>query len=158
MHHGDEDEAEIRDHVLRTWEAWGRGDARAYAALFAPEVDYVAFDGSIARGRAEVERSHAELFASVLRGTCLRGEITDVRRLGAEAAVAHAIGGAVWPWQRGVSAERLSRQTYVLVREGEGWTIAAFHNTRVRPTPPPGSLGFKLFAWFVALRLRLAGR
>jgi len=155
--HTSDDEAEIRAHVLRTWEAWGRGDGRAYAALFAPEVDYVAFDGSIARGRDEVERSHAQLFATVLRGTSLRGEITDVRRLGADVAVAHAIGAAVWPWQRGVPADRLSRQTYVLVRDGAGWTITAFHNTRVRPTPPPGSLGFKIFAWIVALRLRLRG-
>lgn len=152
MRTGDDD---IRDHVTRSWAAWGRGDARGYAALFAPDIDYVAFDGSHAHGRAEVERSHAELFATVLRGTCLRGEITDVRRLGPDVALVHALGAAVWPWQRGLPPDRLSRQTYVLVRDGAGWTITAFHNTRVRPTPPPGSLGFKLFAWVVALRLRL---
>ncbi|PCC74614.1 conserved hypothetical protein [Nannocystis exedens] len=151
------DEAEIREHLRATFEAWSRGDARAFAALFAPEVDYVMFDGSLARGRAEVERGHAELFATVLRGTCLRGEVTDVRRIAEGVAVAHAIGGAVWPWQREIPADRLSRQTYVLVRAGAGWTITAFHNTRVRPLPPPGSLGFKLFAWFVRLRLRLRG-
>ncbi|WP_434427067.1 SgcJ/EcaC family oxidoreductase [Nannocystis pusilla] len=151
------DEAAIRGHVLATFEAWSRGDARAFAALFAPEVDYVTFDGGLARGRAEVERAHAALFATVLRGTSLRGEVTAVRRIGDDAAVAHAIGGAVWPWQRGIPADRLSRQTYVLVRAGEGWTITAFHNTRVRPLPPPESLAFKLFAWFVRLRLRLRG-
>ncbi|WAS90088.1 SgcJ/EcaC family oxidoreductase [Nannocystis punicea] len=152
-----DDARDIREHVLRTWEAWGRGDARAYAALFAPEVDYVAFDGSIARGREEVERGHAALFSTVLRATALRGEVEDVRLVGADAAVAHALGAVVWPWQQGLPPDRLSRQTYVLVRAGEGWTIAAFHNTRVRPVPPPGSPGFKVFAWFVRLRLRLHG-
>jgi uncharacterized protein (TIGR02246 family) len=156
--HTTEDEAAVRAHVLRTWDAWNRSDARAYAALFAVDVDYVAFDGTCLRGRAATESSHAQLFASVLRATRLRGEVEDVRFVAPGVAVAHALGGAVWPWQRGVPGDRLSRQTYVLVRAGDGWTITAFHNTRVRPVPAPGSLGFRLFSWFVGLRLALTRR
>lgn len=145
----------MRAHVLRTWDAWTRNDARAYAALFAADVDYVAFDGSIVRGRAANAALHAGLFTSVLRATALRGQIEDVRFVAPGVAVAHAVGAVVWPWQPGLPADRLSRQTYVLVREGAGWTITAFHNTRVRPTPAPNSLAFRLFDWFIGLRLTL---
>lgn len=151
------DEAAIRAHVRCTWEAWGQSDARAYAALFAEDVDYVAFDGSCVRGRAAVEESHAELFSTVLRATALRGEIEDVRFISPDVAVAHAWGAALWPWQQGFPRDRLSRQTYVLVRAGAGWTITAFHNTRIRPAPAPSSLGFRLFNWFVGVRLALGG-
>lgn len=153
-----DDEAAVRAHVLRTWDAWNRNDARAYAALFAADVDYVAFDGTCLRGRAANEASHAALFATVLRATRLRGEVEDVRFVTPDVAVAHALGGAVWPWQRGMPRDRLSRQTYVLVRVDDGWTITAFHNTRVQPAPAPGSLGFRLFSWFIGLRLALTRR
>lgn len=151
------DEAAVRAHVERTWAAWGRGDAATYAGLFATDVDYVTFDGTHVRGRAATEQAHAELFATVLRGTRLRGEITRVRLVSGDVAVVIAVGGALWPWQREIARGRLSLQTYVLVRVADGWTITAFHNTRVQPTPRPGSPGFRLFNAFVSLRLRLAG-
>ncbi len=150
-----DDEAAVRAHVLRTWDAWNRNDARAYGALFAAGSDYVAFDGSVQRGRAAIEAVHAGLFNSVLRATVLRGEVEGVRFVAPGVAVVLALGAAVWPWQRGLPADRLSRQTYVLVRAGAGWTITAFHNTRVRPMPAADSPGFRLFSWFVGLRLAL---
>jgi len=149
------DEAAVRAHVLRSWEAWDRNDARAYAALYAEDADYVAFDGSCTRGRAAIEESHAALFSTVLRATVIRGEVEEVRFLTPDVAVTHGVGSTAWPWQKGKPRERLSRQTYVLVREGSGWTISAFHNTRVQSMPAPASLGFRLFNWFVGLRLAL---
>lgn len=151
------DEQAVRGQVQASWAAWDAGDAEAYGACFAADVDYVAFDGQVVRGRAAVVDGHALLFATVLRRTRLRGEIEAVRFVSGDVAVVHAWGGAVWPWQRGVPADRLSRQTYVVVRAGVGWSITAFHNTRVRPTPAPDSLGFRMFAWVVRLRLRLGG-
>jgi len=151
------DEQAVRAQVQASWAAWGANDAEAYGRCFAEDVDYVAFDGSVVRGRDAVVAGHALLFASVLRRTALRGEIEAVRFVTGDVAVVQASGGAVWPWQRGVPADRLSRQTYVVVRAGAGWSITAFHNTRVRPTPAPGSLGFRVFAWVVGLRLRLGG-
>ena len=47
------------DDAQRSWDAWTRNDARAFAALFAEHVDYVAFDGSHTLGRAAVEQAHA---------------------------------------------------------------------------------------------------
>lgn len=152
------DEAAVRAHVLRSWDAWNRGDARAYAAMFSEDSDYVAFDGGCLRGRAANEALHATLFTTVLRATEVRGEVEDVRFVAPGVAVAHAVGVVAWPWQQGLPKDRLSRQTYVLVRRGEGWTICAFHNTRVQPTPDPNSWGFRLFNWFIGLRLALLRR
>jgi uncharacterized protein (TIGR02246 family) len=130
-----EDEQAIRGLMSRTYDAWASADARAYAEAFTEDSDYVAFDGTRCRGRAENEALHASLFGTVLKGTRLQGAVESVRFLTREVAVAHATGSVVWPWQKQASRRRLSRQTLVLVKRDGSWRIAAFHNTRVRPSP-----------------------
>ena len=55
----------------RMCHAWTDGDAQAYGACFTDDCDYVAFDGTRARGREAVVESHDKLFRGVLVGTCL---------------------------------------------------------------------------------------
>lgn len=139
-------------------EAWDRGDARAYAAAFTEDSDYVVFDGTRLRGRAAQEEAHRVLFASFLQGTRLVGEVEGVRALTPEVVVVHGSGAIVMPWQRRAARGRLSRQTYVLVKRGGQWAIAAFHNTRVRPLPPVrmDSTIVRLYRAYVRLRMALA--
>lgn len=149
------DEAAIRRMFEALCEAWAREGARAVDAFYTPDSDYVTFDGSWLRGREANRRTHEELFAGVLAGTRLVGEVEGVRFLGPDAAVVVSTGAVLWPWQRTAPADRRSRQTLVVVRGDDGrWRVASFQNTRVRPLPPAGSLSMRLFA--AVMRLRLA--
>lgn len=152
------DEATIRALVHEIYDAWARNDARAYASYFEDDSDYVPFDGTRLHGREANEESHRQLFATVLAGTRLEGEVESVRFITPDVAVVHATGSVVWPWHRGVPKRRLSRQTMVFVRRGGTWRATAFHNTRVRPVPPlkPGGAIVRGFRLWVRLRTALA--
>lgn len=128
------DEAQIRalmDQLVANWDA---GDADAYAALFSDDAVYVGYDGIRQEGRTGIAGMHALLFAGVLRGSRLVGtRIEDIRAIGPDAAVLRAVGTVVLRWQRRPARRRLSRQTLVAQRTGDGWRFVAFHNGRVRP-------------------------
>ncbi|WP_437675490.1 SgcJ/EcaC family oxidoreductase [Sorangium sp. So ce131] len=150
------DEAAIRRMFEALCEAWAREGASAVDAFYTPDSDYVTFDGSWLRGREANRRVHEELFAGVLAGTRLVGEIEGVRFLGPDAAVVVSTGAVLWPWQRTAPAARRSRQTVVVVRGDDGrWRVASFQNTRVRPLPPSDSLSMRLFAAVQRFRLAL---
>ncbi|WP_113700759.1 SgcJ/EcaC family oxidoreductase [Nonomuraea lactucae] len=57
--------------LLRLNAAWNDGDAAAYAAQFTPDASYVAFNGDVVHGRAEIEKAHRFLFEGPLRGSRL---------------------------------------------------------------------------------------
>jgi uncharacterized protein (TIGR02246 family) len=128
------DEARIRalmDQLVANWDA---GDADAYAALFSDDAVYVGYDGIRQEGRTGIAGMHVLLFAGVLRGSRLVGtRIEDIRAIGPDAAVLRAVGTVVLRWQRRPARRRLSRQTLVAQRTGDGWRFVAFQNGRVRP-------------------------
>jgi uncharacterized protein (TIGR02246 family) len=153
--HEDTDRTDIRHAVDAAYQAWGRGDAVAYAAFFTEDSDYVAFDGTHLRGRAANAELHAKLFEGVLRGTRIVGEVDDIRFLGPDVAVVHTHGAVLFPWQQTAPRARASIQTMIAVRTPEGWRFSAFHNTRVRPLPQDGWF-VRAFAWFVRMRTAAA--
>jgi uncharacterized protein (TIGR02246 family) len=147
--------AELRATVDHMYRAWDRNDAAAYAAFFTDDSDYVAFDGTRLRGRAANEALHARLFAGVLRGTRIVGEVDDIRVLTPDVALLHTHGAVLFPWQDRAPRSRASIQTMVAVRTQDGWRFSAFHNTRVRPIPQDG-WWVRAFAWFVRMRTAAA--
>lgn len=155
----DGDETAVRALLSQMNEAWERGDARAYGALFTEDADYVVFDGARLRGRAENAALHQQLFDTILGGTRLRGEVESVAFVSEDVAIVHSSGGVLWPWQREINVRASSRQTLVLVKHDGRWRIRAFQNTRIRPVPPltPGSLLVRLFQAWVRLRVALSG-
>jgi uncharacterized protein (TIGR02246 family) len=112
-------------HLLlaRLYDAWARGDGEGYAACFAPESDYITFNGVHLRGRAENAKLHGALFRSVLKGTKLSAEIESLELLSSGVALVHTVG----------SGRKKSYQTYVLVKSDTEWLIRSFQNTRVQP-------------------------
>jgi len=127
------DADEIRGLYLATMDGWNRGSGEAFAAPFAEEVDFVAFDGTRFRGRDELVRFHDPLFKTHLKGTRLVGDVTDIRFIGPDVAVLHARGGTVLRGKREPAPERDSLQTLVATRRDGRWQFVAFQNTRVRP-------------------------
>jgi uncharacterized protein (TIGR02246 family) len=127
------DEAKIRALFDDLLDDWGKGDGGAYGSRFTEDADYVAFDGTRTRGRAEISASHQQLFDRFLKGTRLAGCILSIKFPSPDVAIVHATGGTIMRGKTKPSPERGSIQTLVAVREGTGWQFAAFHNSRVRP-------------------------
>lgn len=123
----------LRALYVAMMEGWNRGSGEAFAAPFAEEADFIAFDGTRFRRRDELVRFHDPLFKTHLRGTRLVGDVTDVRFLGSGVAVVHAFGGTVPRGKRAPAPERDSLQTLVAVKRADRWQLVAFQNTRVRP-------------------------
>jgi uncharacterized protein (TIGR02246 family) len=167
------DANDIRGLYLATMDGWNRGSGEAFAAPFADELDFVAFDGTRFRGRAELIRFHDPLFKTHLKGTRLVGDVTDIRFLapasaeasarsrrssqqieasegGPDVAVVHAYGGTVLRGKREAAPERDSVQTLVAVKSDGRWRFVAFQNTRVRPIGRNvlGTLCWLIGDWF----------
>jgi uncharacterized protein (TIGR02246 family) len=132
------DDEDIRALWVRACDAWAHGDARAYGETFTPDVDYVPYDGSLTRGRQAVVDSHDRLFRGVLAGSALVGEVESIRYAHPDVAIVHTMGSVLMPWRSKLPKRRVSRQTVVAVRTGDGWRFTALHNTRVRPVRVPG--------------------
>jgi uncharacterized protein (TIGR02246 family) len=127
------DAEDVRALYLAVMDGWNRGSAAAFAAPFADEADFIAFDGTRFHGRDDLVRFHEPLFGTHLRGTRLTGDVTDIRFLSADMAVMHARGGTVLRGKRDPAPERDSIQTLAAVRRDGRWQLVAFQNTRVRP-------------------------
>ena len=127
---------DVRTTLSRLAGAWGEGDPDRYAALFAEDADYTAFDGTRMVGRQAIADGHRALFAGIMRDSRMTMRPPDIRFVAPDVAVACALGGIIMSWQRRrtrPSAKRLSAVTFVLVRLGDEWPVTAFQNTRFRP-------------------------
>jgi uncharacterized protein (TIGR02246 family) len=130
------DESAVRALYQQLMDGWNKGSGDAFAAAFTEDGDLVAFDGTHFEGREEIAPFHQQLFEKWLKGSRLVGEVKDVRFLGPDVAVMHAVGSTIMRGKSEASPERDSIQTLVAVREAGEWRLAAFQNTRVRPMGP----------------------
>jgi uncharacterized protein (TIGR02246 family) len=127
------DETEIRALHRRSLEGWNQGNGAAFAAPFSTDADFIAFDGSLLHGRAQIAQVHQELFDKWLKGSRLVVEQTTVRFLRDDVAVVLTVGACVMRGKSRPAPERDSIQTQVAVREPSGWSFVSFQNTRIRP-------------------------
>jgi uncharacterized protein (TIGR02246 family) len=112
-------------------EAWNAGDAAAFAAPFVVDADFVAFEGTHLHGHDEILAFHRQLFATVLRGSRLTGEVKFVRRIGPGLAVIHSTVQVILPGGTSPSPSRDSMQ-FTVVREELGqWRGVSLMNARV---------------------------
>lgn len=117
--------------------AWNRGDAAGYASLFTGDADFVAWNGLGGRGRQAIEDGHRPLFAGPLAGSrmALVGDAADaappesLRFLRPDVAVMVIPSSVVRAGEEAGPVHE-SVQTFVLVKNGDGWRVAAFQNTR----------------------------
>jgi uncharacterized protein (TIGR02246 family) len=118
-----DDKNSIHLLLARLYDAWACGDGAGYAACFTQKSDYITFNGTHLRGRAENAELHGALFRSVLKGTKLSAEIESIELLSSGVALVHTVG----------SGRKKSYQTYVLVKSDGEWLIRSFQNTRCQP-------------------------
>jgi len=132
------DEHEIHTLLANLLDDWGRGDGAAYGSRFTEDVDYVAFDGSITRGRQAVVDSHQALFDKWMKGTRLVGQIDSIRFLdeAGDVALVHAAGSTILAGETRPRRSRDSIQTLVAVKQAGAWRFTAFHNGRILRRKP----------------------
>ena len=132
------EEQAVRRVVADFAEAINRGDAKAFAALFAEDADFVVITGKYLKGRNEIVTYHARLFTDEFQGSHLDVTSVAVRFLRTDVAVARV---ATKRTENGGKEMRTSFPMFVLTKQGESWLIAAVQNTLTSgpPVPPVGT-------------------
>jgi uncharacterized protein (TIGR02246 family) len=115
-------------------EAWNRADGRGFAAAFTEDADFVNILGIGVRTQAAIAAGHQQIFDTIYRGSHASFAIATSRLVADGVAVAHVSATLDAPGgPRPGTSHALA--TAVLTRGGDGWRIAAFHNTLVAPLP-----------------------
>lgn len=134
---GDAADAAIKQ-VLETYtEAWNRYDSHALAMLFTEDCDYVIVNGGNTHGREALETVFARNFNSNLKSSTRTDSIRRMRFLTPDIASLDDY------WVLNVPGTDQPRRegyyTWILVRQGGHWLIAAHHAAQfIMPEPAPG--------------------
>jgi uncharacterized protein (TIGR02246 family) len=130
MQQQDHDETTIKDVITQMIDAWNRGDAHGFAAPFAEDADFIAFEGTHLSGRREILEFHQPLFDTSLKGTRLEGGVKFVRFIDPHLALMHAWATTTLPGQTNASSSRDSMQLFVMTRHDGTWQCDAMLNAR----------------------------
>src|SRR5262249_48182861 len=112
---------------------WNEGNGEEFAAPFADDADFIAFEGTHLEGRRHIAAFHQELFDSVVQGMHLEGSARFVRFVSPVLAVVHGTAGTVLPGQYKPSVSRDSMQLFVATKHGDRWSVDAVLNARRLP-------------------------
>ena len=113
-------EAAVRKTAAAFVAAFNKGDARAVAAFWTAEGEYVGPEGNTVRGRAAIEKAYAEFFKKNPKPN-LEVRIDTVRLLGARSALEE---GTLRLRRPGDKEAGESRYSVLHVREADGWRMA----------------------------------
>ena len=126
----------INDLAARLELAWNQHDARAFAATFAEDADFTNVFGVALHGRAAIERSHANIFATMFKDSAITATVSHIRVIRPDVATvdlhwdmtgARDVRGNASPDRRGL-------MNLVATETAGIWSFAVFHN---QDLPPP---------------------
>ena len=112
--------------------AWNGADGRAFGEFFSDNADFVDIRGEHHRGQEAIAAGHQAIFDSVYEGSSTNYELIQARELSDDVILAHAMA-LLRALSGPLAGEHSAVQSLVLVREGNEWKIAGFHNTLVAP-------------------------
>lgn len=124
------DDAAIRRVVQQQDEARNRGDWKALSELFTQDAEQLTSSGTWRRGRAAVEKGVAQTMGSVYKGAKYTTKVESVRMLAPTVAMAD---GTFEISNIAGGSTRRGHSTYLLVKSGDAWRIAAVRS--MVPTP-----------------------
>ena len=136
------DEAAIGALLDSMTQAWNKGDAHAFAAKFAEDGSFTNVLGSVFYGHQAFEERHAQIFATIFKGSTTTLTIAKLRFVRPDVAVADLDAelrdfGPLPPiFKVGADKVAHSKLLLVLVKEQGSWWITAYHNVAVSPPPP----------------------
>ncbi len=115
--------------------AWMARDAKALAALFAGDADFVNVVGIWWEDRAAIEEAHAYGLSTFFRDSRLSVGRVKVRMLGEAAAVVHArtILSGQMSVDGAIAGTRRTILVFVMERRAAGWVCVAAQNTDIVP-------------------------
>jgi uncharacterized protein (TIGR02246 family) len=134
-----DDPRRIAGALHEQWAAWNAGDAFQERA-FAPDCDYVTFEGAALHGRNENRRVHLQLAKGILRRSRILASIRRIRFVTSDVAIVHSVGNLKLRFHKRPKPGRETIQTTVMRRTADGWIIEAVQNTRVRRRGPVATL------------------
>jgi len=116
-------------------EAWNAKDARALAALFAEDADFVNVVGLWWHNRQDIEKAHHYGLTTFFAQSHIALGRIKVRRIGPEVAVIHArwkLTGQI-DRQGNTLEPRAAVMVFVATQTPEGWIVQAAQNTDIVP-------------------------
>lgn len=136
-------EALIRNLLDEQIAAWNAGDAEGWCRDFTEDSEFVNIIGARFEDRDANVRRHAELFATIFKGSRLAMREVRIRVLGSSAAFADLVldltGFSRLPpgIRPSIGNDVLrTRMHYVLIHDGTRWWIVFSQNNAVMPLPP----------------------
>ena len=123
--------------------AFDKGDAKAVAAFWTPDGDYIDQLGRRYKGRAEIEKLYAKLFAAN-KGAKLTVTVTSARLVGADAAIEDG-ETEVTPADGGPATT--GAFTAVLVKKDGAWYFESVRETVAHPASHAEH--FEDLAWLI---------
>ena len=113
------DEKAIRATADEFVKAFNAADAKAVAALWAPDAEYVDESGESFQGRAAIEKLYAEVFQQH-HGAIMTVKIESIRLLGPDVALEK---GVAWVKSPGGLADTAARYTVVHCKRDGKWIM-----------------------------------
>jgi uncharacterized protein (TIGR02246 family) len=124
-----DERAAVEAIVKQLESAWNAMDPEAFAAPFAEDADFVNIAGEHVRGRPAIVAGHHAIFRDFYADSTTQLTLTAFRPLAPDVALAHVHSALDAP-KGPLAGHNTAVFSMVLLRRGEGWEIAAFHNTR----------------------------
>ncbi|WP_020670896.1 SgcJ/EcaC family oxidoreductase [Amycolatopsis nigrescens] len=122
------DQAAVASIPRRVIAAWAAHDANAFAELFTENGSMI-LPGQFQKGRAEIRAFMTAAFAGPYRDTRVTGSPVSVEFFSDEAGVLITEGGVLHPGETEVAGERAIRASWVVVKVGGQWLLAAYQNS-----------------------------
>lgn len=116
--------------IGRLEQAWNEADGQAFGEPFSADADFVDIRGERHSGQEAIAAGHQAIFDSIYRDSSVEYELIQARELSSDVILAHATGVLRVP-SGPLAGEHSAMQSLVLLRGGDGWKIAGFHNTLV---------------------------
>jgi len=120
--------SEIQNLYLNLINAWNKRDAKEMAEQFTEQGVQIGFDGSKIIGREQILSHLKSIFENHPTAPFVT-KIKDIRPLGTDAAILHAIAGMIPPGKSDIDPAVNAHQTLVAVKKDHSWYIELFQNT-----------------------------
>lgn len=128
---GGPDAAAVAGVAQQVVAAWAKQDADAFAAVFTDDGTMVLPGDVYKQGRDQIRAFMAAGFQGPYRDSQVTGEPLGLRLITPDVGIMVTQGGVQQAGETAVAPEREIRATWVVVRDGGAWKVAAYHNSPI---------------------------
>ena len=135
------DEEAIRALIVEMTESFNRHDSKAATRMYTPDADLVTVRGEAFRGATDFEKGLGTILATRAKDATLTTLDVRIRFIRPDVALAHVtneLSGLLSPDGQQLPAQK-ELSIRVFVKDGDDWSVTAFHNTMIRPFGAPGT-------------------